>query len=137
MSVVGDAPAHQEQAMNRFFSSAFLLIALSYGYACGGNSATAGGTQNGGGCSSGGSCAGGVCATSADFPGGYCTTGCSLADATSCPNGSVCIDDASGTPADAGLTAICYQSCTTNADCTRAGYKCLEKAGHMVCRNGA
>jgi hypothetical protein len=123
--------------MNRFLSSFLLLLSLSYGYACGGGSAGAGSTTNGGGCSVSASCTGGVCATSADFPGGYCTSGCSLADATSCPTGSVCIDDASGTPADAGLTAICYQSCASNADCTRAGYKCLEKSGHMVCRNGA
>lgn len=98
--------------------------------------AGAGATPTGGSCGTASSCSGGICATSGDFPSGYCTQGCNLGDPSTCPSGSVCIDDASGAPADAGVKALCYQSCAGNADCTRAGYKCLEKANHMVCRNG-
>lgn len=91
----------------------------------------------GGACSSSASCgATGVCATSQDFPNGYCTRGCALANPSSCPNGSVCIDDASGVPSDAGVSAICYQSCQNDADCTQPGFKCLEKASKRVCRSG-
>ena len=92
--------------------------------------------STGSGCASSADCGGGLCVVSQDFVGGYCTKGCSLADPSSCPAGSVCIDDASGVPADAGISAVCYQSCRTSADCTRPGYACLEKANHMVCRNG-
>lgn len=73
---------------------------------------------------------------SQDFPSGYCTQGCELGNPSSCPAGSVCIDDASGVPADAGVTAICYEACQTNSDCGQAGFACLEKASQMVCRNG-
>ncbi len=112
-------------------SSALLLLVV----ACSSGGSTTSATSVGAGCASGGTCAGGLCAQSQDFPGGYCTQACSLSDPTSCPAGSVCIDDASGVPQDAGVTAICYQTCQTNADC-RSGYACLEKANHMVCRNG-
>lgn len=111
--------------------------------ACSGSASTvgpgggAGTTQTGGSCGAASACSGGVCATSGDFPAGYCTQGCTLGDPSTCQAGSVCIDDASGAPADAGIKALCYQSCATDADCTRAGYKCLEKASHKVCRNGA
>lgn len=93
------------------------------------------GTPAGGNCTGGTACAGGVCLQSGDFPNGYCTQGCQLSNPSSCPSGSVCIDDSSGTAPDAGITSVCYQSCTSNGDC-RAGYACLEKAGHLVCRQG-
>jgi hypothetical protein len=93
--------------------------------------ASAGGT-----CGSSDDCAGGICAVSQDFPSGYCTQGCELGEASSCPSGSVCIDDVSGVPASANVTAICYRSCQTTADCARAEFECLEKANELVCRNG-
>lgn len=105
----------------------YLLVALGLGACAPGNAA-------GGECSASGACSGGVCLQSQDFPGGYCTRACQVNDPSSCPSGSVCIDDPSGAPADAGVNAVCYQTCTTNSDCTRSGYACLEKAGHMVCR---
>ena len=71
--------------------------------------------------------------TSADFPSGYCTKSCTLGDTTTCPSGSVCIDDASGTPAGSGIKSVCYQSCKVNTDCTN-GYSCKEKAGQLVCK---
>lgn len=74
---------------------------------------------------------------SQDFPSGYCTQGCDVTNASGCPSGSVCIDDASGVPADAGVKGVCYQTCQTTADCGRPGFACLEKANHLVCRNGA
>ena len=100
------------------------------------SSSSSSGTTTGGACTGNASCNGGVCVVSPDFPSGYCTQGCQLTNPSSCPNGSVCIDDSSGVPADAGITAVCYQSCTLSAGCTRAGYACLEKASHLVCRNG-
>jgi hypothetical protein len=103
---------------------------LALGTAC--SSATA----VGGGCATSGDCASGLCLQSSDFPSGYCSQGCTPGNAASCPTGSVCIDDASGAPADAGISAVCYQSCTTTADCGRTGYACLEKSGLLVCRNG-
>jgi hypothetical protein len=106
--------------------------------ACGSSSSSSSGATNGGSCTTNAACAGGICVTTKDFPSGYCTQGCQLANPTSCPSGSVCIDDASGVPADAGISAICYQSCQTTADCGgRTGYACLEKSSHLVCRNGA
>ena len=105
--------------------------------ACSSSSSSSSGTATGGGCTTSATCSGGICVTSPDFPSGYCTQGCQLANAASCPSGSVCIDDASGAPPDAGVTAICYQSCQQTSDCGgRAGYACLEKSSHMVCRNG-
>jgi len=106
----------------------FVLVA-----ACSSSSSA---SSTGSGCATSTDCSGGLCVVSADFVGGYCTKGCTLNDPSSCPQGSVCIDDASGVPADAGITAVCYQSCSTSADCGRAGYACLEKANHLVCRNG-
>lgn len=121
--------------------AAVVALAVAILAACSGSDSTvgaggAGATPTGGGCGAASTCSGGICATSGDFPSGYCTQGCSLGDPSTCPTGSVCIDDASGAPADAGVKALCYQSCTGSADCSRAGYKCLEKASHMVCRNG-
>lgn len=113
--------------------SALVCLQLA---ACGSGASSSSGTSSvGGSCSSGPTCTGGLCASSQDFPGGYCTQGCSLSDPSSCPTGSVCIDDASGVPQDAGVSSICYQTCQSSSDC-RSGYACLEKANHMVCRNG-
>ncbi|MDP1827068.1 MAG: hypothetical protein Q8L48_27590 [Archangium sp.] len=69
---------------------------------------------------------------SPDFPSGYCTQACTLGAASGCPSSSVCIDDASGTPADAGIKSVCYQSCKASTDCG-SGYTCREKAGQQVC----
>ena len=110
-----------------------VVAAVAAVASCGGSG---GETPAGGACASGAECAGGLCAISADFPSGYCTQGCQLDNAASCPAGSVCIDDASGASPDAGVSAMCYQSCATSADCGRAGFACLEKANHLVCRNG-
>jgi hypothetical protein len=122
--------------LRRILSSLFLFLGFSL-VACGSSGSGGMGTaQPGGGCASGGDCASGLCAKSQDFPGGYCTQGCSLTDPNSCPAGSVCIDDASGVPPNSGISAVCYQTCNSNTDCTRAGYQCLEKSNHMVCRNG-
>ena len=110
------------------------LICALLVLACGSSSSSST-TPAGGGCTTSATCNGGVCATSQDFPGGYCTQGCQRANPTSCPSGSVCIDDASGVPADAGISAVCYQACQSSNDCGRAGYACLEKSSHMVCRN--
>jgi hypothetical protein len=105
----------------------FLVLPLSIAVACSSS------TANGGSCTKSSECAGDVCMVSADFPAGYCTQACSLTDPSTCPSGSVCIDDASGTPAGSGIKSVCYQSCTTNTDCTN-GYSCKEKAGKMVCK---
>lgn len=83
-----------------------------------------------------GNWSGGLCLQSTDFPSGSCSQGCNPSNASSCPQGSVCIDDASGAPADAGVSAVCYQSCTTAADCGRTGYSCPEKSSQLVCRKG-
>jgi hypothetical protein len=84
-------------------------------------------------CTRSSDCAGNVCLISADFPSGYCTQACALGTASACPPGSVCVDDASGTPADAGIKSVCYQACKAAADCGE-GYACKEKAGQLVCR---
>jgi hypothetical protein len=118
------------------FLTALALIGAALVAACSDSTSTGGGAT-GSTCTSGTSCGGGVCAKSNDFPNGYCTQGCKLGDPSTCPSGSVCIDDASGVPADAGVTAVCYQACQTDANCTLPGFKCLEKASKMVCRNGA
>ncbi len=118
--------------MPRFVLALVVVVGLA---ACSSSSSSSNATQAGGSCSDSSQCAGGICVHSQDFPNGYCTQGCSLSDPSSCPAGSVCIDDASGVPQDAGVSAVCYQTCQTNADC-RSGYACLEKANHMVCRNG-
>ncbi len=120
--------------MSRHRALLFFLVSFLAPVACGSGSSPIAST--GGGCTTSSDCASGLCVESADFPSGYCSQGCTLADPASCPGGSVCIDDASGVPADAGISAVCYHSCTQDADCTRAGYRCLEKANHMVCRNG-
>lgn len=114
-----------------------LVVAVAVTAVACSSSDSSAGTPVGGTCSSSATCgSGGVCATSQDFPNGYCTRGCQLSNAASCPSGSVCIDDASGVPADAGVSAICYQSCTSDADCQQQGFKCLEKASKKVCRHG-
>lgn len=100
-----------------------LLACLSL-FAC---SAPAGGS-----CTQSSECAGQVCLISPDFPSGYCTQACTLGAPSSCPSSSVCIDDASGTPADAGIKSVCYQSCKVSTDCG-SGYACREKAGQQVC----
>jgi hypothetical protein len=110
---------------------AILALALA---ACSSSSASSG-SPNGGACSGATACGGGLCAISQDFPQGYCTQGCQLANPSSCPGGSVCIDDVSGVPSDAGVTAICYQACALDTECTQQGFKCLEKASKKVCRN--
>ena len=114
----------------------FLVFLASLALPACGSGGSGGAAQTGGGCTTNADCATGLCVKSQDFPGGYCSQGCTLNDPASCPTGSVCIDDASGVPADAGISAVCYQACNSNADCARAGYACLEKASHMVCRNG-
>ena len=121
----------------RIVSTLFLSLTFAL-VACGssGSGGAGGAGQPGSGCATSANCAGGVCAQSQDFPGGYCTLGCSINDPNSCPPGSVCINDASGVPPNSGISSICYQTCNSNADCTRAGYQCLEKANHLVCRNG-
>lgn len=125
-----------EADLPKVLSSLVLFLGLA-AVACGSSGSGIGApAPNGGGCVVSADCASGVCAKSQDFPGGYCTQGCSVTDPNSCPLGSVCIDDASGVPPNSGITAVCYQACNSNADCMRAGYQCLEKANHMVCRNG-
>ena len=129
--------------MGRQAAAWMVVLGLAFGtvVACSGSDSSVGAgggaTPTGGSCAQGIGCSGGICATSGDFPSGYCTQACTLTDPSTCQTGSVCIDDASGAPADAGVKALCYQSCTSDADCTRVGYKCLEKASHKVCRNGA
>ena len=95
--------------------------------------ACSGATAAGGSCTKSGDCAGNVCMLSADFPSGYCTQACTLGVASTCPSGSVCVDDASGAPAGSGIKSVCYQSCKVNADCGN-GYACKEKAGQLVCK---
>jgi hypothetical protein len=48
----------------------------------------------------------------------------------------VCIDDASGTPAGSNAKSVCYQSCSSDGDCT-SPMKCREKSSKKVCRSGA
>ncbi len=119
--------------MHTGLRASFVLSAVALGLAllgaCGG-----GGGSTGDSCSSAGGCGGGVCLQSSDFPGGYCSQACNLSDPSSCPGGSVCIDDASGAPS--GTKAVCYKTCKTNSDCSRPGFACLEKANQLVCRNG-
>lgn len=122
--------------MRRVLASFLLFLGLALVAGGCSSSGSGGSAPSGSGCATTADCTGGVCATSQDFPGGYCTQGCSLTDPNSCPAGSVCIDDASGVAPDSGITAVCYQACNSNADCTRSGYQCLEKANHLVCRNG-
>src|SRR5512142_267203 len=120
----------------RFIGVLAVFSALGL-FTIGCSSDSSGGTPTGSSCRTSADCAGGICAISQDFPSGYCTKGCDLTNASSCPAGSVCIDDSSGVPADAGVKAICYATCQTAADCARTGFACLEKANHLVCRNGA
>jgi hypothetical protein len=117
-----------------FRSLILFCVFAAFEVSCG--SSDGGGAPAGGTCSANSACSGGICAVSQDFPSGYCTQGCQLSNPSSCPSGSVCIDDVSGVPADAGVTAICYQGCQTTADCGRPGFACLEKANRLVCRNG-
>src|SRR5512138_809007 len=113
----------------------FLLFALFAGSAFIACSSSSSDAPTGGSCSTSASCGTGICLHSNDFPNGYCSQGCDLANASSCPSGSVCIDDASGAPPDAGVTAVCYQSCTQTSDC-QTGLACLEKSSKKVCRAG-
>ena len=132
-SLSDDAEAGYHEGMNFPLLGTFVL-STCFLIQCGSSESNV--TSTGDHCTSGTSCASGICAVSSDFPSGYCTQGCRLADSSSCPAGSACIDDVSGVPADAGIKAICYQTCMTDADCGRLGYRCLEKANHLVCRNG-
>jgi len=95
--------------------------------ACGSATHTVGGS-----CTAASACEGGVCLSSGDFPGGYCSKSCSLTDSKSCPAGAVCIDDASGAPA--GVQSVCYETCQSDSDCSRADFQCAEKANHKVCQ---
>lgn len=119
---------------NMLIGTTFSLLVLA---ACSSTSNGDSAPANGASCTDQQACAGGLCVQSQDFPGGYCTQGCTLSNPSTCPSGSVCIDDVSGVPVDAGITSMCYQACQSDAECTRAGYKCLEKANHLVCRSGA
>ena len=96
--------------------------------------ACSGGTAAGGSCDKSSDCAGDVCMKSADFPAGYCTQACNLNDPSTWPSGSVCIDDASGTPAGSGIKSVCYQACNKIGDDCGNGYTCREKAGKLVCK---
>ncbi len=99
--------------------------------ACGSPASEVG--ASGASCTEAKDCSGSVCLTSKDFPGGYCSQGCKKGDPSSCPSGSVCIDDASGAPK--GVEAVCYKTCDRDADCGRTGYGCREKADKKVCRD--
>lgn len=128
-------PKHPARVAVRIVS-ALALVGLLVLAACSDSTSSSAGTT-GSTCTNSANCGGGLCAKSNDFPNGYCTQGCTLGDPTTCPSGSVCIDDASGVPADAGVKAVCYQACQTDTNCTIPGFKCLEKASKLVCRNGA
>ena len=77
-------------------------------------------------CGSDNDCKGGKCLTSRPgflgnggtmLPGGYCSGDC-LKDAD-CGGGGVCLLPAFGMGAGS-----CYESCTSDSDCTRDGYRC-------------
>jgi hypothetical protein len=51
-------------------------------------------------------------------PGGYCSMQCVLSDRSTCPAGSVCIDEGAG-----GNINACFRECDSDGDC-RAGYVC-------------
>jgi hypothetical protein len=55
------------------------------------------------------------------LPGGYCSGNC-LED-SHCGAGGVCVQPAIDLM---GAPGSCYQSCETDADCTRDGYRCRE-----------
>jgi len=70
-----------------------------------------------------------ICVTEAfsGWSGGYCSQFCDLAN-DDCPSGSACLN--SGLSLSHG---ICFDLCTTNADC-RAGYQCSDAGGGVsVC----
>jgi hypothetical protein len=73
-------------------------------------------------CSMDSDCGGGTCATSmgmgaSTYPDGYCSGRC-LSD-KNCGAGGVCLPPATGTGA-----GTCYASCSSDAECTREGYRC-------------
>jgi MYXO-CTERM domain-containing protein len=65
---------------------------------------------------------GSTCQNNMFLPGGYCTLPCQPGDTgvCSCPAGSGCTQLAKNFMP----TNLCLESCTSNADCTRAGYVC-------------
>lgn len=67
-----------------------------------------------------------ICRTheSTTWRGGYCSAGC--ATGLSCPQGSHCSVMASKDGAQGGL---CYQDCTSDADCGRTGFRCWDANG--------
>lgn len=78
-------------------------------------------------CAADGDCSGGVCLTmrgdNDPLPGGYCSGAC-LQD-SHCGAGGLC----RRTGAGAGR---CYESCATDTDCTRDGYRCREIGGDVL-----
>ena len=105
------------------------VLAVAFLYALGRSNSSPAGAA----CSEGSDCEGDVCLNSPDFPSGYRTQACTVGSNSGCPGGSVCIDDASGTPSGSGIKSVCYQACAVDADCG-AGYACKEKAGQRVCK---
>lgn len=80
-------------------------------------------------------CGGGTCmitAATGMFPGGYCTGRC-LAD-SDCGEGAECV-------AGFGGAGTCYQTCQSDTDCAREGYRCRANAfgqtGAKRCLPGA
>ena len=74
-------------------------------------------------CTEAADCAGGQCLTtrpalagSVELPGGYCSGDC-LED-SHCGAGGVCVASL------LGGAGSCYESCATDVDCTRDGYRC-------------
>ena len=109
--------ATEQRALPRLGGAlgALLLLGGAVASAACGNSAdgAGGGTHViGDACATSADCESGLfCST--DDPGGQCLKGCQTE--ADCPAGSVCTDEMK-----------CYRSCTSAADCTRAGYACVE-----------
>ncbi|HEY4119221.1 MAG TPA: hypothetical protein VGM56_15245 [Byssovorax sp.] len=96
------------------------LGAAAFFVGCSSDSTTPASTTNevaqgaavGGACASTADCDTGLtCAT--DDPGGQCVKGCGAQ--SDCPDGSTCTDE-----------STCYATCSTNADCPRTGYACVD-----------
>ena len=82
-------------------------------------------------CTAAADCAPGECVTTRTtlagqetLPGGYCTGAC-LED-SECGAGGIC----ALTPIE-GIAGGCFQSCSSDADCTRDGYRCREVGSGM------
>ncbi|MBI3185237.1 MAG: hypothetical protein HYZ28_24125 [Myxococcales bacterium] len=79
-------------------------------------------------CTASGQCESGRCAPSSYYPGGYCYGYCT-GSAKSCGGDGVCYFD----PSYGDNVGVCYDGCSSTAQCRGTPYTCQDRGGGYVC----